>query len=41
MFSQKNYTTIIRTHWATKYESWRENESWATCHNISNLFDGC
>ena len=41
MFSQKNYTTIIRTHWATKYESSRENESWATCHNISNLFDGC
>ena len=22
----KNYTTIIRTYWATKYESRRENE---------------
>ena len=41
MFSQKNYTTIMRKYWATTYESWRENDSWATCHNISNLFDGC
>ena len=41
MFTQKNYTTIIRTHWTGKYESRRENEFWATCHNISNLFDGC
>ena len=40
-FSQKNYTTIIRTYWAKKYESWRENEFWATCHIISNLFDRC
>ena len=37
----KNYTKIIRTYWATKYESRRENEFWATCRNISNLFDGC
>ena len=37
---KKNYTTIIRTYLATKYESRRENEFWATCHNISNLFDG-
>ena len=35
------FTTIIRTYWATKYESRRENEFWATCHNISNLCDGC
>ena len=41
MFTQKNYTTIIRKYWTTKYESRRENEFWATCHNISNLFDGC
>ena len=40
-FHKKNYTTIIRTYWATKYESSRENEFWATCHKISNLFDGC
>ena len=40
-FLQKNYTTIIRTYWATKYESRSENEFWETCHNISNLFDGC
>ena len=40
-FRKKNYTTIIRTYWATKYESRRENEFWATCHNISNLFHGC
>ena len=40
-FKKKNYTSIIRTYWATKYESRRENEFWATCHNISNLFDGC
>ena len=40
-FSQKNYTTIIRTYWAKKYDSWRENEFWATCHIISNLFDRC
>ena len=26
VFSQKDYTTIIRTYWATKYESRRENE---------------
>ena len=25
-FHKKNYTTIIRTYWATKYESRRENE---------------
>ena len=25
---------------ATKYESRRENKFWATCHNISSLFDG-
>ena len=31
----------MKTYWATKYESRRENEFWATCHNISNLFDGC
>ena len=37
----KKHTTTIRTYWATKYESRRENEFWATCHNISNLFDGC
>ena len=29
------------TYWATKYESRRENEFWATCHNVSNLFNGC
>ena len=40
-FHKKNYTTIIRTYWATKYESRGENEFWATCHNITNLFDGC
>ena len=40
-FHQKNYTTIIRTYWATKYESRGENEFWATCHNVSNLFNGC
>ena len=40
IFSLKNYTTIIRTYWATKYESRGENEFWATCQNISN-FDGC
>ena len=28
----KNYTTIIRTYWATKYASWIENEFWATYH---------
>ena len=41
MFLQKIYTTIIRTYWTTKYESRSENEFWATCQNISNLFDGC
>ena len=40
-FHKKNYTIIIRTYWATKYESRRENKIWATCHNISSLFDGC
>ena len=25
-FHKKNYTTIIRTYWATKYERRRENE---------------
>ena len=40
IFSQKNYTTIMRTYWATKFESRDENEYWATCHNISDLFDG-
>ena len=40
-FYKKNCTTIIRTYWATKYKSRSENEFWATCHNISNLFDGC
>ena len=25
---KKKYTTIIRTCWATKYESRRENEFW-------------
>ena len=34
IYSQKNYTTLIRTYWATKYESRSEIESWATCHNI-------
>ena len=41
IFSQKNYNTIIRTYWATKYESRCEIEFWLTCQNISNLFDGC
>ena len=41
MFSQKNYTTIIRTYWATKFESRSEIKFWATCQNISNLYDGC
>ena len=35
IFSQKNYTKIIRTYWATKYESRSENEFWSTFHNIS------
>ena len=39
IFSQKNYTTIIRTYSATKYESRSEIEFWATCQNILNLFD--
>ena len=30
----------MRKYWAITYESWRENDFWATCHNISNLFDG-
>ena len=25
IFTKKNYTTIIRTYWATKYQSRREN----------------
>ena len=33
MFSQKNYTTIIRTYWATKYKS---SKSWVTCHCLSD-----
>ena len=41
IFSQKNYTTIIRTYWATECESRSEIEFWATCHNVSNLCDGC
>ena len=32
-----NYKNIL----GYKYESRRENEFWATCHNTSNLFDGC
>ena len=40
MFSQNYKTTIIRTYWATKYESRSENEFCATCQSISNLFDG-
>ena len=40
-FHKKKYTTIIRTYWATKYGSRREKEFWATCHDISNLLDGC
>ena len=35
----KKYTKIIRIYRATKYEGRRENEFWATCQNISNLFD--
>ena len=38
---KKNYTTIIRTYWATKYESKVESKFWATYQNISNLCDGC
>ena len=41
IFSQKNYTTIIRTYWVTECESRSEIEFWATCHNVSNLCDGC
>ena len=41
IFSQKNYTTIIRTYWATECESRSEIEFWTTCHNVSNLCDGC
>lgn len=26
----KNYTTIVRTYWATKYKSRSKNEFWAT-----------
>ena len=37
----KKHTTTIRTYWATKYESRRENEFWVTCHTLANLFDGC
>ena len=33
-WSWQRITTIIRTYWATKHESRRENEFWATCHNI-------
>ena len=37
-FYKKNYTTIIRTYWATKYESRSESKLWVTCHS---LFDAC
>ena len=37
-FYKKNYTKIIRTYWATKNESGRENELWATCRCS---FDEC
>ena len=30
IFSQKNYTTIIRTYWATKYGSRSESKFWVT-----------
>ena len=40
-FHKKNYTKIIGIYWATNYEIRSEVEHWATCHNISNLCDGC
>ena len=35
------FATIIRIYWAKKYQRRSEIEFWATCHNISNLCDGC
>ena len=30
IFHKKNYTTIIRTYWATKYENRSESKFWVT-----------
>ena len=35
------FLTTPQLYWTTKYESRRENEFLATCHNISSLCDGC
>ena len=35
-FHKKNYTTIIRRYWATKYESRRESKFWVTCRCLSD-----
>ena len=40
-FHKKTTPQLLRLYWATKYESRREIEFWATCYNISNLCDGC
>ena len=40
-FHKKTTSQLLGKYWATKYESRWENKFWATCHNISNLFDGC
>ena len=37
IFSQKKYTTIIRTYWATKYESRSESRFWVTCRCLSDV----
>ena len=35
-FHKKKNTTIIRTYWATKYESRSERKFWVTCHRLSD-----
>ena len=37
-FSQKNYTTLIKTCWATKYKSRSESNFWVTCRCLSDAF---
>ena len=36
IFTKKDYTTIIRTYWAIRYESGSESEFWVTCRFLSN-----
>ena len=36
IFTKKNYTTIIRTYWTTKYESRSKSKFWVTCCCLSD-----